>query len=290
MRVTLLHNLDLELGEGLNWNHKLQKFFFVDIIKGDLHSISREGLHTKLHNFKKYIGWVLPGNQDNELIIGLRDEIIIFDLDRMIVKNKIWQSDLSEKNLRLNDAKKDLNGGIYFGIMDMNFETSSNGSLNYFKDGRLTCLDKGLKIPNGPAINFLDNTLYHTDSYKRTIYQYKIINNGELSSREIFYKVPKNKGFPDGMDIDVQENLWVAHWGSGEVSVINKHGILLDTIKIPSKYVTNVCFGGEKLDRVFVSTALNHEKQNQIDPINGSIYEISDHKAQSLQKHLILNK
>jgi sugar lactone lactonase YvrE len=53
-------------------------------------------------------------------------------------------------------------------------------------------------------------------------------------------------------------------------------GALLNRVSLPTSNVTNVCFGGESLDRLFVSTAragLTAE-QLQAQPDAGNLFEI----------------
>ena len=65
------------------------------------------------------------------------------------------------------------------------------------------------------------------------------------------------KGYPDGTTIDSDGNLWVAIIdGSTSVIQINPNtGKLLREISIPSLQASAVCFGGPKLDILFVTTA-----------------------------------
>jgi sugar lactone lactonase YvrE len=53
-------------------------------------------------------------------------------------------------------------------------------------------------------------------------------------------------GYPDGMTIDKEGNLWISHWAGGCVTRWNpKTGKLLRTVKMPVSKVTSCAFGGK---------------------------------------------
>ena len=63
-------------------------------------------------------------------------------------------------------------------------------------------------------------------------------------------------GFPDGMTIDAEGNVWVALWGGSAVSCWNPEtGELLRTIEIPAKNVTSCAFGDDDLGTLYITTA-----------------------------------
>ena len=68
--------------------------------------------------------------------------------------------------------------------------------------------------------------------------------------------VPESDGVPDGMTIDSEGMLWVAHWGGWQVVRWNPAtGEKLDAIRVPSEKVTSCAFGGEDLGDLYITTA-----------------------------------
>lgn len=65
------------------------------------------------------------------------------------------------------------------------------------------------------------------------------------------------KGFPDGMTIDSDGNLWVALFQGKHVIKVDprKPETLLEKIELPAELVTCAAFGGENLDELYVTTA-----------------------------------
>ena len=152
------------------------------------------------------------------------------------------------------------------------------------KSGSLYCLDKNLKvhkidgkyfITNGPA--FLDkNNFYHTDSRKRIIYKIKINNKLRIVKKTIFLKFNEIDGSPDGMTIDVENNLWVCHYRGACISVYDFKGNKIHRIDISAKNITNCTFGGSNYNELFVSTARKGMKVSEIItyPLSGSLFKV----------------
>jgi gluconolactonase len=58
---------------------------------------------------------------------------------------------------------------------------------------------------------------------------------------------------PDGMAFDEDGNLYVAHVGSGFVYVYDPGGNELEAVPSGGRKPTNVCFGGEDLQQLYVT-------------------------------------
>ena len=62
--------------------------------------------------------------------------------------------------------------------------------------------------------------------------------------------------FPDGIALDNNNGLWVAHWAGGQVSRINLKNCKIDhQIKLPALNITSVTFVGKKLSHLFITSA-----------------------------------
>ena len=50
---------------------------------------------------------------------------------------------------------------------------------------------------------------------------------------------------PDGLDMDANGNLFIAHDGAGRVLVVSPNGRLLNIFPVPMQWVTNVALSGD---------------------------------------------
>lgn len=73
------------------------------------------------------------------------------------------------------------------------------------------------------------------------------------------------------MTVDADGHLWVAHWGGGRISRFTPGGKLDRSIALPARQVTNICFAGDELDRMFVSSAATGLPESDYD---GAFFEV----------------
>lgn len=67
--------------------------------------------------------------------------------------------------------------------------------------------------------------------------------------------VPGYQNF-DSLAVDAEGNICVATLFSGCVTVISPEGAILDQVKLPDPYVTNICFGGPDLRTAYVTLSM----------------------------------
>lgn len=268
----------LELGEGLHWDQFRQLLWFVDIYGKNLFYFEPEKKRLKKFIFDDLIGWVIT-NYDNNLILGLRDKIIKFNPEKNI-SEILFLDMLESPNLRLNDAKALKNGFILAGCMSTDAVMQPIGSLHLITSSKCSKIDDDYIIPNGPVV--LENSyILHTDSFRKTIYQIKLNNLGsKILEKKTWKQFQVHHGNPDGMCIDRDKNIWIAFWGEGAVRKFSINGELLNEIFFPEKYITNVCFGGKNLNKLFVTSAKNsNESDQKKEKTLGSLYEIHGHNT-----------
>ena len=126
--------------------------------------------------------------------------------------------------------------------------------------GDQTVVDESLSKPNGLAFSPDEKILYladtgasHKPDHPHVIYAFDVQNN-QLSNRRVFANF--GGGMPDGFRVDEQGNVWAAvAWGPKEddgVHVFTPDGDKLGIIHTPEG-VSNLCFGGAKRNRLFMT-------------------------------------
>ena len=281
--------LKCTLGEGTLWVSEHNSIYFVDIKKKKIFSINIKNNKKKIFKVNKEIGFIAH-IKDYIFILGLQGELRIQNLKT----KKTLKSIPIEKNLklnRINDGKTDPAGNLWFGTMD-NLERKLNrGSLYKLdKNLKLTKVDKNYRITNGPA--FINQfNFYHTDSPKKIIYKIKINKNNKIISKKIFKKFSKEEGSPDGMTLDKNKNLWVAHFHGGCISVFNRKSKLIHRIRFPAKNITNCAFGGKNTKELYVSTATKGMNRADLQKFrySGFFFSVKTNVKGILQKKFILN-
>ena len=277
------------LGEGTLWVSEHNSIYFVDIKKKKICSFNIKNKKKKIFKVNKEIGFIAH-IKDHIFILGLQGELRIQNLK----SKKILKSIKIEPNLklnRINDGKTDPAGNLWFGTMDNLERKIEKGSLYKLdKNFKLIKVDKNYRITNGPA--FIDQyNFYHTDSPKKTIYKIKINKNDKIVSKKIFKKLSSDEGSPDGMTLDKNKNLWVAHFHGACISVFNKKAKLIHRIQFPAKNITNCAFGGKNTKELYVSTATKGMSKSDLRKFrySGFLFSVKTNARGVLQKKFIIS-
>jgi D-xylonolactonase len=224
------------------------------------------------------VGWAIPVAASNELLLGLQGGFALVSATSEAATPSWIARPFADPSLRLNDAKADSTGAVWAGSMNNDDESRSDGCLfRLSPDGQLEVMDTGYMVANGPAISPDESLMLHTDSGRRTIYAFDLnVQAGKITNRRVWKQFTESEGYPDGMCFDAEGCVWMAHWGAGCVSRFAPDGALLRRISLPTSNITNVCFGGPGLDRLFVSSARAGLSQDQLsrEPLAGALFEV----------------
>jgi len=127
----------------------------------------------------------------------------------------------------------------------------------YRIDSDLNCIrsDGPYITTNGPAMSPDDRVLYHVDTYGGIVYAFDKHRDGTLDGRRIFAKIGDDEGKPDGLTVDADGFVWLAHWGGSRVTRFAPDGAVDGILEIPAPQVTNCAFGGPNMDLLFITTA-----------------------------------
>ncbi len=167
-----------------------------------------------------------------------------------------------------NDLTLDVaNGGFYFTDPGGSSDKNPIGTLHYVdRQGRTLLLDQGLAFPNGLVLREDGKTLLVAESKKNRILAYAVQAPGKLGEREVFCQLPtadraagQIDNQPDGICLDEEGNLYVAHYGMQQVQVVDPKGKVIRRYNGGNVTTSNVAFGGEKREQLFITGGLGPE-------------------------------
>jgi sugar lactone lactonase YvrE len=155
-----------------------------------------------------------------------------------------------------NDGKVDRWGRLWIGTSDL-AEAEPRGVLWCVSpDGAAHLADSGFVVSNGPAFSPDGRTLYFSDSVARRILAYDITpDDPRPRSRRVLAAMAPDEGLPDGLTVDADGGLWVAHWDGWRVTRFSPEGERTTMIPLPVPRVTSLAFGGRALDVLYATTA-----------------------------------
>ena len=267
------------LGEGTIWSARDDAVYWVDILAPALNRLSLKDGAVERWAVPEPLGWVAE-RAGGGFIGGFKSGFAEISLDPLTI-TPIGDPEPDLPGNRMNDGKADAQGQIWCGTMDMAEESDSGSLYRLTPDLVWQQMDTGYRVPNGPAFSHCGKWLYHSDTARRIMYRFARAADG-IANRQPFISFTDADGYPDGMTVDADGHIWVAHWGGGRISRFTPDGKLDRAIALPARQVTNICFAGPDLDRMFVSSAAIGLDAT---PCDGGLFEV-DCGVRGLQTHL----
>ena len=124
-------------------------------------------------------------------------------------------------------------------------------------DGTITKILGGIAIPNGLGFTPDSTGMYHTDTPTGAIqlFDYDHVS-GVIGNKRDFVRAgrPDTDGLPDGMTVDAEAYVWSARVLAGQVHRYSPAGKRALSIDLPCDMVSNVTFGREAMDELYVTT------------------------------------
>ena len=153
-------------------------------------------------------------------------------------------------NYGLFDSK-----GNYYVTDSGNWKKNNGYLLRFNKEGKGEVLSGPLGYTNGLALSADEKTLFMVESNTDRVLRFSIAEDGALSQPTVY---AENCGrFPDGLTLDADGNLYVCCYASDEIWRIALSGektlFAHDRWAILLSSPTNMAFGGENLDELYVS-------------------------------------
>lgn len=128
-------------------------------------------------------------------------------------------------------------------------------------------MDDNLQSPTG--------ILYHNDTGIGVIYAFDVDEHQNIANKREFVRLDKETdGSIDGITVDREGGIWLAHFGGGRVTRFSPDGEVLKVIGLPAPNITSCTFGGPGLDTLYITTArcLMPEDQLRQFPLAGSLF------------------
>ncbi len=280
--VTCLLETKDKLGEGCFWDSATQCLWWLDIIVPS--AIRRLHVASGAYRTWQFDEMVaaMAMRKDGTLIVGTHRSVAVFNPETGALTP--WRMiDPETPGNRGNDGACDAKGRFWFGTMTNNIGplgedlpiTGSTGKLfRVDADGTATVMETGVGIANGPCWSPDNRIFYFTDSMAKVIWAYDFdLEAGTLFNKRVLNDTP-DFGYPDGATVDAEGFIWSARWEASCVLRIAPDGRIDRVVPIPARRVTNVCFGGPRLDTMYVTTSRQHLEAEELRarPLQGGLF------------------
>jgi gluconolactonase len=155
----------------------------------------------------------------------------------------------------LNDLVFGSNGDLYFTDQGMTGLHDPTGRLFRLRaDGRLEVLLDNVPSPNGLVLNREETLLYLAVTRGNCVWRVPLLPGGGVTKVGVFVQLSGGLAGPDGLALDEQGNLAVAHVGFGTVWLFSPLGEPLYRIRsCAGLATTNLAYGGPDRRTLFIT-------------------------------------
>ncbi len=266
------------LGEGPVWDSRAQRLFWVDIEGFEIHIYEPANREHGVIDVGQFVG-SLAVRKSGGLILALKSGFAVLDPETGVM-TPIADAESHLPGNRFNDGKCDPAGRFWAGTLSLD-EDHGSGKGNLYclhTDRRVELKIPGVWISNGLAWTKDERVMYYIDSPMQKVVAYDYDKStSEIANPRTVIEVPASEmGYPDGMTIDEEGMLWIAHWDGGRVCRWDPHtGKELAEIKAPVSRPTSCIFGGDNFDILYITSARTRLSEETLarQPLAGSIFK-----------------
>ncbi|MFN4119734.1 SMP-30/gluconolactonase/LRE family protein [Acidovorax sp.] len=258
-----------ELGESPFWHPTEKSLYWCDIQGHAVHAWHpASGQHRQ---------WPMPSEPGccapitgGGLVIGLRDGFYHLDTTTgALACLAPLPADLHDTAvLRLNDGRCDTAGRFWAGSV-ITPRTAPHAALWCLEADPASATGYTVRhkagdnfTANGLAFSPDNRTMYwaNTPEHRIDLFDFDVAT-GEITNRRSWVQFDRKVegqpygGRPDGAAVDVEGNYWVAMFEGACVLQLSPAGEVLQRIAVPVQCPTMVCFGGEDLRTLFITSA-----------------------------------
>lgn len=253
MKITRLDMPRCKVGEGPVWDVAEQALYMVDIVGKNVLRHDPATGETR--------SWAVPGiigsmalRAGGGAIVALQDGIYTLDFESGETAPLARPGGLDPR-IQFNDGKVDRRGRFVVGSTDSKMAKPIGDIYSLGAHHRLSIIDRGICISNGPCWSPDDRIFYFSDSILNTIYAYDYdVATGTAANRRVFADTSALGGIPDGATIDSDGLMWMAICEGAKVVAFRPDGSIERIVDMPMKLPASVMFGGPDLDLLYVTS------------------------------------
>lgn len=224
---------------------------------------------TRRHEFDCMVGAVVPSMDGGLLVAAQKHLVRILPSGEHVDGPVIVKPETAS---RTNDGAVDPSGRFVIGTLALDDRIGCESLVRLEHDGTITVIDSDLTLSNGLAWSPDGSLFYSTDTAGQVIWERPYPPDGRPGERREYLRI--DDGYPDGICMDADGNLWVAIWGVGQVRCYSPDGSVVATVVVDAPQTSSVAFFGQRLDTLLITTASTGMTAEQIDrhPNSGRLF------------------
>ncbi len=258
-----------ELGESPFWHPEEHCLYWCDIQGCTVHAWAPATGQHRQWNTPSEPGCCAPAG-GTKLVIGLRDGFYLLDTvsGAIALLASLPPAQHDTTVLRLNDGRCDTAGRFWAGSV-ITPRTAPQAALWCLQADAGSATGYGVRhmagdnfTANGLAFSPDNRTMYWSNTPEHRIDRFDFdVTTGDITNRRPWVQFERKVegkpygGRPDGAAVDVEGHYWVAMYEGGCVLQLSPAGDVLQRIATPVVCPTMVCFGGDDLRTLYITSA-----------------------------------
>lgn len=252
--------------EGPVWSERWGGLRFVDMLAGDVLSLTHEGDIQRRH-VGDVAAAIRPRTRGGA-VIGVERGFALENADGTLMQlGELW----SDHQVRMNEGSCDPDGRFYCGSMSRDKRPGAGTLYRLDADLSVHVVLTNVTISNGLEWSRDGSLAYYNDTATYSVSVFDYDAEAGLINRRVFVDLSPEGKRPDGLTVDEQGGVWVALSNGSAVRRYNSDGVLDEVIEMPVKKVTACTFGGPHLDQLFITTSREGTDPGT-DPLAGSLF------------------
>jgi sugar lactone lactonase YvrE len=254
-------------GEGAVWYDGWGGLRFVDMLAGDVLSLSASGAIDRLHIGSPVAAMLRPRRDGGFVVATERGFSLWTGAGEEWVSPPLWD----DLDRRFNEGGVDPAGNLICGMKSTE-RPGAGEVLRLTTDRTVVRLFGGVVVSNGLGFTADGRRMYYVDSRTRRIDVFDVDESGTtLTGRRPFVMIEDGAGGPDGLWVDALDGVWVALFRGSAVRHYTRDGDLAEIVEVPASQVSSCTFGGADLSTLFITTSRDNLPDGA-EPLAGSVF------------------
>jgi len=239
-------------GEGPIWDEAAGVLRWVDMLNGDVLTMTSTGTIERLH-VAKVAAAIRPRAQGG-LVVAVERGFLLIGVDGEIGPE---HPAFTDSGCRMNDGGVDRQGRFFCGSMAHDMVEPCGALYRFGSAGEIATVLEAVTISNGIAWSADGERMFYVDSATQRVdlFDYDTAE-GMPRDRRPLVQVSRETGLPDGIALDTEGGIWVALWRGHAVHRYRADDGQLDAVvELPVDLVTACAFGGPDRDQLYITTS-----------------------------------
>ncbi|SMX71379.1 gluconolactonase [Brevibacterium sp. 239c] len=251
-------------GEGPAWSPSWGGLRWVDMLAGDILTLRDDDVERR--HVAEVAAAVRP-RRGGGAVIGIERGFALEGPDGQVTAlPEVWAS----PSIRMNEGGCDPQGNFWCGSMAYDQSPGAASLYRLSPEGRVDVMLEGVTVSNGLEWSPDGSLAYYNDTPTGQVGVFAFDPDQGLLNHRVLVELPDG-GRPDGLTVDSEGCVWTAVVNRGAVHRYRPDGTLDAVIDVPAGKVTACTFGGESLDRLFITTSQENVDTAE-DPLAGALF------------------